>query len=230
MGKKTLPERAFQDSPYSDESGRPIGEYQPSALERLTRLHLESVETLRLANLFTRLPLAAGAMGAGCASLLVASSGSVSAILLGSWAVFVATAVVAMLRVARRAASAPIELPSLRTAALDLNAVMLYAGFAWGAGAFIGLPVAATMSSLLLFTIGGALALSIILRAKGAALYFLFPNIALAAAAALFGSAGLIASAMILVLGGSVAAAIEIIGRFMTRRAYAPAIPSPTMS
>lgn len=230
MGKKTAPERAFQDSPFSDEAGRPIGEYQPSALERLTRLHLESVETLQLANLFTRLPLAAAAMGAGCASLLIASAGSVSAILLGSWALFVATAVVAMLRVARRAASAPIELPSLKTAALDLNAVMLFAGFAWGAGAFIGLPAAATMSSLLLFTIGSSLALGIILRAKGAALYFLFPNIALAAAAALFGSAGLSASALILMLGGGVAAAIELFGRFMTRRAYAPAFPSPTIS
>ena len=133
------------------------------------------------------------------------------------------------MRIARRAASAPIELPSLRTSKLDLNAVMLYGGFAWGAGAFIVLPAAATMTGLLLFTMGGALALGIILRAKGAALYFLVPNILLAAAAALFGSAGLIASAMILVLGGSVAAAIELFGRFMGRRTYTPAFPSPTI-
>jgi len=229
-GKETEPDKTFLDSYYSDEAGRPIGEYQPSALERLTGLHDEAVETLRLTNLFARIPLAAGALGAGCATLLIISAGSGSAILLGLWAVFVGTAVLAMLRVARRAVSAPLELSSLRASALDLNAVMLYAGFAWSAGAFVGMPAGATISSLLSFTLGGTLALGIILRTRAATLYFLLPNIGLAAAAALFGSAGLIAAAMILLLGGGLIGAIELLERFMTRRRYAPAFPPVTIS
>ncbi len=229
-GREIATDGDFQDSPYSDEAGRPIGEYQPFALERLNRLHNETLDASRLANLFGRVPMAAGALGAACAILFVASAGSGSAILLGLWALSVSAAVVAMLSVARRAASSPSELPSLRAFALDLHAVMLYAGLCWGAGAFIGLTAVATMFSLLVFTMGGALVMGIILRARSAALYFLLPNIALAAAAALLGSAGLVAATAILMLGGVVAGAIELFERFMSRRAYASAFPSLTVS
>jgi hypothetical protein len=229
-GKETASDKAFPDSHYSDEAGRPIGEYQPSALERLTGLHNEAVETLRLTNLFARVPLAAGALGAGCATLLIISGGSGSTIFIGLWTIFVGTAVLAMLRVARRTLSTPLELPSLRAAALDLNAVMLYAGFAWGAGAFIGMPAGATLLNLLSFTLGGTLALGIILRTRGATLYFLLPNIALAAAAALFGSAGLIATGMVLLVGGGLIGAIELFERFDARRRYAPAYRPVTIS
>lgn len=229
-GKKTASDWDFQDSPFSDEAGRPIGEYQPFALERLNRLHNESVETSRLAHLFGRVPLAAGALGASCAVLFIASAGSGSAILLGCWALSVSVAVVAMLSVARRAVSSTGELPSLRAFARKLHVVMLYAGLSWGAGAVIGITAVATSWSLLVFTIGGPLVMGIILRAKGATLYFLIPNIALAAAAALFGSAGVVAATAILILGAVVAGAIDLFERFMSRRAYAPDFPSLNIS
>lgn len=230
VGKETASDRDFQESPFSDEVGRPIGEYQPFALERLNRLHNESVETSRLTDLFGRVPLAAGALGAGCAVLFIASAGSGSAILLGLWALSVSAAVVAMLSVARRAVSSPGKLPSLRAFARNLHVVMLYAGLSWGAGAVVGIAAMATMLSLLVFTIGAALVMGIILRAKGAALYFLIPNITLAAAAALFGGAGVIAATAILMIGGVVAGAIELLERFMSRRAYAPTFPSLKIS
>jgi hypothetical protein len=229
-GKETVSDRNVQDSPFSDEAGRPIGEYQPFALERLNRLHNESVETARLADLFGRVPLAAGALGAGCAVLFILSAGSQSAILLGLWALSVGAAVLAMLSVARRAVSSPGELPCLRAFARHLHAVMLYAGLSWGAGAVIGITAMATTLNLLVFTIGGALVISIILRAKGAALYFLVPNIALAAAAALFGSAGAVAATAILMLGAVVAGAIALFERSMSRRVYAPDFPSLNIS
>lgn len=229
-GRETAPELDLLDSDYSDEAGRPIGEYQPSALERLKHLHSEAVETLRLMKLLARVPTAAIALGTGGAILIVSSANSVPAILLGAWALFVGAAVTAMLRLARRAGALPINLLSLRTFSLDLNAVMLFAGFSWGAGAFIGMPASATMGSLLVFTLCGALAMGMILRAKGASLYFLVPNIALAAAAALFGSAGLTAASMIFLLGGVVAAALELFDRIVARRAHATTLPSLIVS
>ena len=230
MAIDTAPESGTHDSPYSDEAGRPIGEYQPSALERLNRLHNEAVETSELAHLLARVPFAAGALGAGCAALLFASAGSVAAIMLGLWACFVATAIVAMMRVARRAALSPVDLLTLRASSLDLNAAMLYAGFSWGAGAFIGMPAAASMSSLLAFTIGGGLALSAILRSRGATSYFLIPNVALAAAAAFFGNIGMIAAATIVILGMGLIGAIELFERYIAYRARTPIFPFLTIS
>jgi hypothetical protein len=224
------PESGHRDSTFADEAGRPIGEYQPSALERLTRLHSESVETARLANQLGRVPMAAFALSAGCVVVAVAAAtaGTASMVMLSLWVVFVAAAVVAMIRLARHALRSAFELLPLRAFALDLNAVMLYAGFAWSAGAFLGLPAAATPFSLALFAIGAAVAMGAILRARTPTLYFLVPNTILSAAAALAGGGGSTMAAIILVFGLSAAVALEILERMSARRAYAPAFPSLT--
>lgn len=228
--KRTASERDLLESPYADEAGRPIGEYQPSALDRLNRLHNESVETARLANLLGRVPFAATAFALGYALIAFTSAGGVPTVTLGLWGIFVAAAVAAMLRVRRQAVASAFELLPLRAFALDLNAVMLYAGFAWGAGAFLGLQTTAGTASLILFSLGGAGLMGAILRARAATLYFLVPNFVLASIAAFFGNAGPGVSIVILVSGLAVVAAVEICERIAARRAYAQVLPTLELS
>lgn len=229
-GKGTVSERDLLDSPFADESGRPIGEYQPSALERLNRLHDESVETARLANLLGRSPFAAAAFALGYALIAISATGGVPVVTLALWGFLVAAAVAAILRVRHQAVSSAFELLPLRAFALDLNAVMLYAGFAWGAGAFLGFQSTVGAASLLVFSLGGAAIIGAILRARNATLYFLIPNVVLTSAAAFFGSAGPGITMVILLSGLVVVAAIEILERIAARRAYAPFLPSLTLS
>jgi hypothetical protein len=229
-GKFSVGERDLAGSPYADKSGRPIGEYQPSALERLNRLHDESVETARLANLLGRVPYAAVVLMLGYATVVIASLGAIPFITLALWGVFVAAAVIAMLRVRHQAITSAFDLLTLRAFALDLNAVMLYAGFAWGAGAFLGIPGTGEAASLAGFSLGGATLMGVVLRARGATLYFLIPSVLLASAAAFFGNAGLGATGLILASGLAIIAAVEIFERTTARRAYTPNLPSLTLS
>jgi len=114
--------------------------------------------------------------------------------------------------------------------ALDLNAVMLYAGFAWGAGAFLALPPGAQGWMLAAFAIGGAAAIGMLLRARNATLYFLAPNVVLAAGSALLGPAGWDAAAGLLALGLALAGAAELLERLAARRIQAPRLASLTLS
>jgi len=221
--------RDLSDSTYSDDAGRPIGEYLPSALERLNRLHNESVETARLANLLGRVPFAAAILSAGCVLVVVASLGLGAPFMLGTWTALVLTAVVALIRVERHAVSSEFELLPLRAFALDLNAVMIYAGFAWGSGAFLAFGTAAETPSLVLFTLGAAAAMGAVMRARNATLYFLVPNIALGALAAYF-SSGLGAASVIALCGLVTIAVTETLERVATRRAYAPVLSPLTLS
>ena len=218
------------DFSFTDEAGRPIGEYEPPALVRLAHLQGEAVETARIANLLGRTPPAAGALFASCALIAAASAGAVPAIMLGLWTLFVTAAALAMLRAARQVSRSAFELLPLRAFALDLNAVMLYAGFAWGAGAFLALPPGAQGWMLAAFAIGGAAAIGMLLRARNATLYFLAPNVVLAAGSALLGPAGWDAAAGLLALGLALAGAAELLERLAARRIQAPGLASLTLS
>src|SRR6185437_3065587 len=70
--------------------------------------------------------------------------------------------------------------PALRAATLhafaqDLHACLLYAGFAWGAGAFLALPAEATGVEALLFVAAPTAAFALLLRERQVALLFVAP-------------------------------------------------------
>jgi hypothetical protein len=144
-------------------------------LARLALLHDEAHETALLANLLGRAPAVATAL---VALALVAAGfcfaqSSVAALVV--WLVLVAASAGAILRGYVQAIRVPFERTPLRAFSEDLSAIMLYAGFAWGAGAFLVLPSALPLPGLVLFSAGTCMAVAALLRAREHALLFLAP-------------------------------------------------------
>jgi hypothetical protein len=75
---------------------------------------------------------------------------------------------------------------SIEVSAADLRAILLYTGFAWGAGAFLALPAHPGVLPALAFAIAPVLMMVALLRDEGAIAAFTAPAIVLTAAAALF--------------------------------------------
>jgi hypothetical protein len=196
------------DKTQQSEGARP-GD-QPRApldqIARLSALYDESAETALLANLLGRAPYAAVALLL-CAGAVVASGRGQTAACL-TWLVLVAAAAGAIARSWRHATRAPFERLSLRVFAGDLRAIMLYAGFAWGAGAFMALSVAANLVTALVFAAGTSAILAVILRAWDVSACFVLPAALLTAAAVPGNRAegGLAGSAAVLGAGLMVAA------------------------
>jgi len=150
-------------------------------LAQLARLHDEAQETALLANLLGRAPQIAFAL-AGCALLAAAFSlGAKPPVEIAVWLVLTGAAIAAIWRAYARAIEAPFERATLKGFAGDLSAILFYAGFAWGAGAFLALP--SQSAALLLFA---ALPCALVAGlARAQALLFLVPVGALCAGAAL---------------------------------------------
>jgi hypothetical protein len=155
-------------------------------LAQLARLYDEAAETSLLANLLGRAPRAAEVLAA-CA--LVVAAISFAAMPVAQIAVWLALVGVAI--------AAPFERAALKNFAGDLSAILFYAGFAWGAGAFLALP--AQPIALVLFTAVPAALIAGLLRARDQALFFLAPVAAFGMAAALIRPVpqGLAAAAMV---------------------------------
>lgn len=196
-----------QQMPETAERTRPAVE-RTSSLARLKSLHAEAVETARLANLLGRslyvcftLPvlgmLTIGmAYGASLASQLV-------------WFGFVLAASIALGIAHRQAMRQPFDRTALKAFAQDLNAILLFAGFAWGGGAFLALPAGTYAVGAILFAAVPALAVTALLRAREALYLFLAPAAALVAAASLLKpfSNGMLAAGLILAVSAVIAAA-----------------------
>ncbi len=83
---------------------------------------------------------------------------------------------------------APFERPVLKSFEKDLTAVLLYSGFAWGAGAF--LTVASAAGALAAFAALPALCWRVLLRARNPVLLFVAPVAALSLLACLIRQTG----------------------------------------
>src|SRR6185312_6989078 len=118
---------------------------------KLAALHVEVRETARLANLLGRsaymvlaLPvltlaaLAVSGLGDGLARPLV-------------WTAFMAMATAAIVIAYRHAIGRPFEHDALKSFSQDLSAILLFAGFAWGAGAFLAIPAHMPTGAVALF-------------------------------------------------------------------------------
>jgi hypothetical protein len=156
-----------------------------ASLVQLAMLHDEARETALLANLLGRAPYAAAALGGLALVAAGLSFTHVSVAPLVTWLVLIAAGVGAIARAYSHTIKAPFERVPLRAFSKDLSAIMFYAGFAWGAGAFLALPSEASVPGLLLFSAGTCVAMAVLLRARDQALIFLAPVAGLGALAPL---------------------------------------------
>jgi hypothetical protein len=154
-------------------------------LARLPVLHAEAAENLRLLGFVGRSAIAASfLMVAGAVTLLLVGSTLPSDFV---WSVLVLAGVSAMtFNYIRSQARAPLRRIRLENAAADLRAMLLYTGFAWGAGAFLVLPGGTAPVHAIAFAVLPAVALALLLRDESGVTAFIAPVAILAAAACLF--------------------------------------------
>ena len=204
---------------------------QLRALKKLSRLHDEAIETAELANLLGRTPFVAWLFIAGMAVVALTSAGVVPLARLIVWCLFGFAAVIPILRLHNRTIVAPFELLPLRAFEADLEAALLYAGSAWGAGAFLALPGVATPLMVLLFSAGTAAGVGAILRAR-LCFYFIVPAIVLPVLAAILRPLpdAPLASLLVLLGGTVVAGLLWMSGHLIARRQGLGPLPLVTFS
>ena len=101
------------------------------------------------------------------------------------WCLFVAAVSGAILLAYRSAMRRPFERESLKHYAKDLSAILLFAGFAWGSGAFLALPSETPMAAAVVFATAPAMLIAYLLRDRNALFLFLAPVSLLTGAACL---------------------------------------------
>ncbi|HEX4301178.1 MAG TPA: hypothetical protein VHZ78_00185 [Rhizomicrobium sp.] len=189
-----------------------------SAVAHLAQMHAEAVETARLANLVGRALHAAIALPvlAALAVMLGGGAGLASTV---AWGILVGVATLAILRAYGHAIRQPFERAPLHAFAQDISACLLYAGFAWGAGAFLALSTASSGAALL-FAAVPAIAIAVLLREKQAALLFLAPVAALTAFACVLRpfAGGALAASLVLIACAIVASATVAASRYAAKR------------
>jgi hypothetical protein len=188
-------------------------------LAALARMHHEAVETARLANLLGRslqaaigLPILAG--------LAVFTAGGAGVASTTAWAILIAVASLSIARAYATAINQPFERAVLRAFAQDLNACLLYAGFAWGAGAFLALGSGASALAILLFAGVPTVGVAILLRDRMPVLLFLAPVAALTSFACVIRpfAHGALAAGLVLVVCAAVAAIAIAVSRHVAAR------------
>jgi hypothetical protein len=184
---------------------------QSAGIAKLALLHAEAEETARLANLLGRSLYAAIALPL-LGVLTVALAGGTGLARPLVWCAFVAAAAIAMLRAYFHTIGQPFERVALKSFAKDMSAILLYAGFAWGAGAFLALPAGINMAAVILFAAAPGIAVAALLREREAVFLFLAPVATLASFASVLRpfAGGALAAGLILIACAAVAAAIVL--------------------
>jgi hypothetical protein len=184
----------------------PEAEPARGSLAKLKALHAEAEETARLANLLGR----SGYVGIALPFLAIVTMGlsvDMNPTPQLVWLAFVGAVSLAMLLAYRRAMKCPFEPAALKDYAKDLSAILLFAGFAWGAGAFLALPAGLSSMAAIAFALLPAAFVAYLLRDREGQALFLAPATGLTAAACLLkpfaggwtASLGTIAAAVALV-------------------------------
>lgn len=194
------------------------------SIARLKALHGEAEETARLANILGR-SLYAGLALPVLAILTVALSVEMSPAPQLIWCLFVGAVSVAILVAYRHAMRQPFERTSLKHFAKDLSAILLFAGFAWGSGAFLALPVGTQPVAALVFTAAPAVIIAYLLRDRVALFLFLAPVTALSAAACLLKPfAGGAWDALLTIVAAAVIAGATVLYERLTGEKSKPAM------
>ncbi len=202
-------QRALSEVPVSVPEAKPVPQGPQAEIARLAALHEEARETAELANLLGRAPMLAAAIIASAALTAVLGQALAAPAAMISWLVLVLIGAGSLLRAYRQAIRAPFERAPLRAFGEDAKAILLYAGFAWGAGAFLALPPAAGDAAIVLFAAGAAVLVALAIRSAAHALVFVVPAAALSAFAAVLRplDGGPLASALVVVACAAVAGA-----------------------
>lgn len=170
------------------------------ALGKLAALHEEASETARLANLLGNCPRLILALPAlALASVWLLGGGALWTNLL--WLGFVGSAALALSAFTVQTLRRPFARLRLQRFARQTSAGLVYAGFAWGAGAYLILPADDGPLSLALFAAAPAVAVMLTLREREAVFLFLLPSGVLCAFAAVlrpFADGGLASAAVLI--------------------------------
>ncbi|HEY1630469.1 MAG TPA: hypothetical protein VGF56_04100 [Rhizomicrobium sp.] len=191
-------------------------------LAQLARLHDEAAETATFANLLGRAPQIMAVLGAGALVVAGLSFGAMPLAQTIVWLALVAAGVAALWRSYARAIEAPFEIYPLKSFAGDLSAILFYAGFAWGAGAFLALAPQANIAAAALFL--GMPGAVIVYAARGKGVFFLAPVCALVMAAIVLRPLGGFAAAS---LALAVAGVMTGVSLWLERLSAVPALEQP---
>lgn len=202
---KLLPRTHVQPEPADDRNG---------SLATLKRLHSEAEETARLANLLGR-SLYAGIALPVMSIITLGLSVEMRPDAQLVWCLFVAAVAGAILISYRKAIRRPFEHGPLKDFAKDLSATLLFAGFAWGSGAFLALPAETTAVPALLFVAVPSITIAYLLRDREALLLFLAPSAALTVIASLLKpfDGGVVLAALIVASSSTIFAATVLYSR-----------------
>jgi hypothetical protein len=146
-----------------------------AALARLPQLRAENAGKLANAKFAqTAVPAAALLMLLGAGTLALANGAALETTLAQcfAWSVLVLLAVGALLRAYIRGAATAFDPVPLDETAKDLRAILLYAGFAWGAGAGLALSPAAGPGVTLCFAALPSILLALLMRDRDGVLGF----------------------------------------------------------
>jgi hypothetical protein len=187
-----------------------------TGIERLAVLHDEARETAILANLLDRTPYVAAALTVFAGAAIFTGMSTLPVAEPATWAVLMLIGVGAIIRSYARTISQPFELGALRDFSADLQAILLYCGFAWGAGAYLALGPLVSPWALIAFSAGAAIVVAALLRTKEIAFGFVAPVAALTAFATVLRPlpTGPLGAAFVLIACAAVAYAIFWADRF----------------
>lgn len=190
----------------------PPEEFAPSrvGIAQLALLHDEARETALLANLLGRTSYAAGALAIAALATVLFAYGTMPVAEPTVWLVLMLIGIGAMARNYARAIQQPFERGVLREFAYDLNAIAIYAGFAWGAGAYLVLGPQTSPLVLAAFAAVIPAIVAVTLRTCEISLGFLAPVAGLSAFAAVLRPLpeGPLAAAFVLIACAAVGGAI----------------------
>ncbi len=179
-------------------------------LAQLALLHDEARETALLANLLGRTAYAAATIAIAALATIILARGTQPLAEPAAWLAFVLIGIGAMARNYARAIQQPFERGILREFAYDLNAIAVYAGFAWGSGAFLALGPETSPLMLTVFAVSVPALMAATLRTREISLAFLAPVAGLSAFAAVLRPLpeGPLAAAFVLIACACVGGAI----------------------
>lgn len=183
---------------------------------RLAALHEEAKETALLANILGHAPAAAISLSVAILITVSLTHGAPLVPML-AWITLVGIGLAALVRAYSQAIRAPFERAPLRAFHEDLKAIMLYGGFAWGAGAYLALPESAGLALLVTFAVGGCAVVATTLRTRQASLAFIVPVATLSAFAAVLRplDSGALGAALVLIGCAAVVGGLYAAERFM---------------
>jgi hypothetical protein len=195
----------------------PIGRDALGAVAHLAELHREGEETARLANLLGRSMHFALALPVLVGVTLV--FGRIGIVESATWAALVLAASLAVAVSYRRTIGQPFERTALKSFSQDMSAILVFAGFAWGAGAFLALPAASGTGAVVLFAAGASVLTGLLLRERESVFLFLAPATALASFACVLRplDAGALGAGFVLLAAGAAAGIAMLAGRWTAR-------------